>query len=243
MNAAVVHMAQETASGSRPLAPRAWVGWRSKRTSMRHRLDVSSWNVSFGIDDDGRAMRSFNLNFGSSELIATLALVASVVSLLIAWRTGRHSTKITTYRSATDLTLDIDHIFVEHPTFRKFFYESVDVTNEPDNTRAQVDSIAELMLDCFECIWDIRATYSPVDRGSWGQYVLDMMDTSPVMKHMFEHRIGQDWYPALEDLKRANERGRLEARTIRTLRYARRLWMISAPPQPAASSERRSDSA
>jgi hypothetical protein len=172
-----------------------------------------------------------DLRFGSAELIATLALVASVVSLLISWRIGRHSTRITTYRSATDLTLDIDRIFVEHPDLRKYFYDNVSVIDERINVREQVDSIAELMLDCFECIWDIRATYSPVDRGSWGQYILDMLGTSPAMKRMFDDRVTQDWYPALRDLKTAEERGRLDAGSVRLVRWGRRMWQVSRPPE------------
>jgi len=169
-------------------------------------------------------------NLGSAEIISALALVASVVSLLVSWRIGRHSTRITTYRSATDLTLDIDKLFVEHPAIRKYFYNGEDVVNEQEETRARVESIAELMLDCFECIWDIRATYSAVDRGAWGHYILDMLCTSPAMNRMFEDRRSQDWYPALEDLKRAERRGRLEAQTVRSVRWMRRLWRAASPP-------------
>jgi hypothetical protein len=172
-----------------------------------------------------------DLRFGSTELIASLALVASVISLLVSWRIGRHSTRITTYRSATDLTLDIDHIFVDHPDLRQYFYDNVDVVDECIKVRERVDAIAELMLDCYECIWDIRATYSPVDRGSWGQYILDMLRTSPAMKRMFDDRMDQDWYPALLDLKRAEKLGRLEASSVRAVRWARRMWQVSTPPQ------------
>jgi hypothetical protein len=169
------------------------------------------------------------LSFGATELIAALALIASVVSLFVSWRTGRHSARITTYRSATDLTLDIDRIFVEHPDLRKYFYDAVDVTGENAEVQSRVNAIAELMLDCFECIWDIRATYSAVDRGAWGQYVLDMLKTAPAMKQMFELRIEQDWYPALEDLKKAEKSGRLETGSVRAVRWGRRMWKITAP--------------
>jgi len=179
------------------------------------------------------------LRFGSSEVIAALALAASVISLLVSWRAGHHNSRITTYRSATDLTLDIDHIFVQHPTLRKYFYGSEEVDGENEETQAQVHAIAELMLDCFECIWDIRASYAAVDRGSWGQYVLDMLSTSPVMCQMFESRTHQDWYPALADLKQAESKGRLKARTIRMVRWARRFWEASTPASPSADGSER----
>jgi hypothetical protein len=170
-----------------------------------------------------------DLRFGSPEVIAALALIASVISLFVSWRTARHSAKITTYRSATDLTLDIDRIFVEHPGLRKYFYEAVDTNAESAEVHSRVNAIAELMLDCFECIWDIRATYSAVDRGSWGHYVLDMLETAPAMKRMFEHRMQQDWYPALEDLKKAEKHGRLETGSVRAVRWARRMWKVTTP--------------
>lgn len=181
------------------------------------------------------------LSVGSSEVIATLALLASVISLIVSWRTGYHSTKITTYRSATDLTLDIDRIFVEHPTLRKYFYDGADVDDADEKTRPLVEAIAELMLDCFECIWDIRATYKAVDRGSWGRYVLSMLSTSPVMREMLKERAGQDWYPALADLKKASENGSIEARTIRALRWARRLWQAGSPEHQSTAKSLQED--
>lgn len=167
------------------------------------------------------------LSFGTSEVIATLALVASVISLLVSWRTGHHTAKITTYRSATDLTLDIDHVFVQHPALRQYFYANKDVTDADEDTQPLVEAVAELVLDCCECIWDIRATYSSVDRGSWGQYVLNMLSTSPVMRDMIKVRKG--WYPALDDLKKAERRGSVKARTVRAARWARRFWSESGP--------------
>ena len=179
-----------------------------------------------------------NFTFGSTEAIAALALLASVTSLVLSWRNAHHTARITTYRSATDLTLDIDHVFVEKPELRKYFYDGVDPAGETDDRKAQVEALAELMLDCFECIWDIRRTYSRVDRGSWGRFVLDMLGTSPVLSRLYGERSGQDWYPALDELMWAEANGKIDARTIQAVRWVRRLWGASTPepaPEPAAA--------
>ncbi|GCE77886.1 hypothetical protein [Cellulomonas biazotea] len=179
-----------------------------------------------------------NFTFGSTETIAALALLASVTSLVLSWRNAHHTARITTYRSATDLTLDIDHVFVEKPELRQYFYGGVDAAGESADRQAQVEALAELMLDCFECIWDIRRTYSRVDRGSWGRFVLDMLGTSPVLSRMYGERSGQDWYPALDELMWAEANGKVDARTIQAVRWLRRLWGASTPdpaPEPAAA--------
>ncbi|QAY70747.1 hypothetical protein [Xylanimonas protaetiae] len=159
------------------------------------------------------------LTFGSAEVIATLALVASVASLFISWRSQHHSAKITTYRSATDLTLDIDHQFLEHPELRRYFYKSAEPA---EGDVSSVEAMSELMLDCFECIWDLRKTYSPSDRRSWGRYILDMLDTSPAMKEMCEERLDDGWYPALYRLHQAKEKHQFEPRKVRLRSWVRR---------------------
>jgi len=146
---------------------------------------------------------------GPSQYISAAALLASAVSVLLAWRLGRRSARITTYRSATDLSLDIDKIFIAYPTLRPYFYDGLDDEDASDETRNQVAAVAEFMLDCFECIWDIRGTFSADDRRSWGYFVLDMLDASPVLKRTYVERSGQDWYPALDNLVDAEANGRL----------------------------------
>ncbi|QHT55028.1 hypothetical protein GXP71_02290 [Cellulomonas sp. H30R-01] len=179
-----------------------------------------------------------DFSMGTSEVIAGLALTASIISLLISWRSAHRSTKITTYRSATDLTLDIDHQFVEHPELRPYFYQGREPSDVDATLSARVDAMAELMLDCFECIWDIRKTYSAADRISWGHYILDMLGTSPAMQRMFAERRPQDWYPALDDLHRVADEGRLRPRWTRPW-ASRGGTATEAPsePLPVASTE------
>ncbi|MDM7832500.1 GNAT family N-acetyltransferase [Cellulomonas edaphi] len=149
-----------------------------------------------------------DLDLGPSQYIAALALVASAVSLVLSWRAGRRTARITTYRSATDLVLDIDRIFISNPQLRPYFYDGVDVDDQADDSN-QIAAVAEFMLDCYECIWDIRGTFSPEDRRSWGCFVLDMLDASPSLTRMYGERSVQDWYPALDNLMAAERSGQL----------------------------------
>jgi hypothetical protein len=181
------------------------------------------------------------LGLGSSDMIAGLALVASLISLIASWRTAHQAARITTYTGATDLVLDIDHVFVEHPELRKYFYDGEDLSHATEDNRAKVEAIAELMLDCFEGIWDMKATYTPVDRDSWGQYILDMMSTSPVMDAMYEERAKEAWYPSLDGLKREREEGSLRAGTVPVLRWAVRLWRSLLPISKSATQPKREE--
>ena len=151
-----------------------------------------------------------DLNVSPSLIIAMVAVVISALSLLFSVRLGRRSAHITTYRSATDLALEMDKIFVSHPRLRPFFYDGEDVSGQPEDTRHQVAAVAEFMLDCLECIWDLRDTYEPDDRRSWQRFVVDMLDASPPLGAMYRQRRGQDWYPALDNLMADEAEGRRE---------------------------------
>lgn len=143
----------------------------------------------------------------TSNFVAVAALLISAASALYAYRQGRRTLKVTTYHGATDLTLQLDQVFIEHPELRPFFYEGqppLDSGSGDDNLRYRVLAAAEYALDIFECIWDHRDTYDEADKESWRTWISDMLGASPVCSDLFlENR---DWYPALKALV-AEERG------------------------------------
>ncbi|HWJ83971.1 MAG TPA: GNAT family N-acetyltransferase [Cellulomonas sp.] len=147
-----------------------------------------------------------------AQYIPVAAFAASVIGVVIAWFLGRRSARITTYRSATDLTLDIDRIFIANPGLRCYFYDGAKATATTGSTRQQVLAVAEFVLDCFECIWDIRRTFSRKDRTSWGHYVLDTIAESPVLHDMYTQRSAQQWYPALDRLMKSAKKRRFKRR-------------------------------
>src|SRR5215207_10624185 len=92
-----------------------------------------------------------------SVIIASVALAVSGVAAGYSIRISRRSLVTTTYRSATDLTLELDRVFLERPQLRPYFYEG-----EPTPPRGHEDhhvvlAAAEFALDVCECIWDQKA--------------------------------------------------------------------------------------
>lgn len=154
-----------------------------------------------------------------SDFFALFAVLVAVGSALLAWQIGRHSLRITTYRSATDLMLEVDRTFVDHPHLRTYFHDGeICPAGHPDYNLVQ--AVAELELDVLECIWDSRDRYSKADQVSWAKYILGVLET-PAIKTMYEDPDNAGWYPTLDLL------------TKRTVPSHKHWWTrISRQPQP-----------
>jgi hypothetical protein len=135
-----------------------------------------------------------------AQSLSIVALLVSVISAVIAWRIGMRSLRITTYRSATDLMLEVDRVFVAHPKLPPYFYENrVCPPRHADYNL--VEAVAELQLDVLECIWDGRDNYSDDDRESWKKYIEATLDKSPALRTMRADPAKSDWYPTLNKLQ------------------------------------------
>ncbi|MGW7682842.1 hypothetical protein ACWGID_19045 [Kribbella sp. NPDC054772] len=134
-----------------------------------------------------------------AQTLAIIALLVSVASAAIAWRIGMRTVRITTYRSATDLMLEVDRVFIAHPCLRPYFYDD-QVCAKGDKDYDLVQAVAELELDVLECIWDGRDNYSYKDQVSWAKYIKDSLAASPALKAMHADAERANWYPTLDDL-------------------------------------------
>ncbi len=158
----------------------------------------------------------------AAETISVIALLVSMASAVTAWRLGEQSQRITTYRSATDLVLEVDRVFIDHPQLRPYFYEDT-VCPAGHLDKNLVDAVAELQLDVLECIWDSRDTYTSVDRDSWAQYIREVFAASPAIRDAYSANEG--WYPTLDLLFKeeppAPVQASVQARGLRLLRWSR----------------------
>ncbi|CAO5163148.1 conserved exported hypothetical protein [Frankia sp. AiPs1] len=138
---------------------------------------------------------------GTSNIVAVVALILSIGATVLSVSDARQNRTVTTYNSTTDLTLQIDRIFIEYPHWRPHFYDDRPVPeNMTDPDRCQVLAIAEFCLDILECIWDRKTEYSKQDLPSWRAWILDIFNLSPVLRSYFtEH---SSWYPTLMSLHR-----------------------------------------
>lgn len=166
----------------------------------------------------------------AATTIAVAASVIAVISLLVAWQQGRRSLRITTYSGATDLTLKVDAMFVEHPELRPYFSEAVPLSPAtPERTRQQVLAAAEFILDVLECIWDHHDEYDDDDRQSWWEYIVDFIQESPVLTEVFADLRARDWYPALDEA--------FTPSAERTVARRGDLWLRAAPRRTRAAGE------
>ncbi|MDV6297466.1 hypothetical protein ACWEQV_29080 [Rhodococcus aetherivorans] len=141
------------------------------------------------------------------NLISLVAALIAVISAGIAalfgwWQTRRmdQSLEVVTYNGATDLTLQIDRIFIEYPELRPYFYEGQSPIDQDETLRQRVDAVSEFALDALECIWDHREKYTEMDRESWKIWINEFMASSPRMRGLYEDHT--TWYPALEDARK-----------------------------------------
>ncbi len=125
--------------------------------------------------------------------LAVSALGVSLISVAVAVQTHRSSVSVSNYGDATELTLDIDRLFIEHPELRPLFYENAAVDASVDRNRAL--AVAEFVIDAFECLWDMAKTYEPVDRTAWSDYIADMFRQSPILRGFYD--ACPAWYPAI----------------------------------------------
>ncbi len=129
------------------------------------------------------------------------SLVATAISTVAVIRTEKRSISVTTYHSATELTLQVDRTFIEHPELRPLFYENV-LLEGSGHDAYLVLAVAELMLDVLECVWDQEREYSTQDREAWKAWILDVFASSPTIRDLYDE--ASAWYPTLSSLLRSS---------------------------------------
>lgn len=97
------------------------------------------------------------------------------------------------YQSLTSAMLDIDHLFIQQPSLRPYFYDGRSIPDDAEE-RQRVMATAELLCDFFD---DCTAQSHLLDEMSvkvWLTYAQSIARTSPAVRlHWTENR---DWYSA-----------------------------------------------
>jgi len=95
------------------------------------------------------------------------------------------------YQAVTDNMLDIDHLFIDRPHLRKYFYDNEPVP-EDETARDQVLAVAELFTD-FVDNHNTQSMHLPNTLiEPWTTYFQSMMCTSPALQNYWR-RYGS-WY-------------------------------------------------
>jgi hypothetical protein len=97
------------------------------------------------------------------------------------------------------LFLEIDHIMIEYPEIRPYFYHGKPAQSDDPN-RLRVESTAEVVLDVFEWVWHRQEGLNPDDKGGWLAYMLDTFCNSPALRE--HYRRSAAWYPVMTRMLR-----------------------------------------
>lgn len=115
------------------------------------------------------------------------------------------SLRIDASTSVASQVFAVDHIFIECPELRPYFYsdKEIDVDNPMYN---QAAAVAELLLDSFEAILLQMDKFPYVvvcSRKTWEEYVIDSFAASPLLRK----RLLQDpnWWP--EEILKMEQQG------------------------------------
>jgi hypothetical protein len=85
----------------------------------------------------------------------------------------------------SNLTLEMDKIFIEKPELRPYFYDGVDIKDDDKNYNLVV-AVAEYQIDYFDSAMT-QMDYLPEDqdskedRDTWNQYFADSFAHSPIL--------------------------------------------------------------
>jgi hypothetical protein len=105
------------------------------------------------------------------------------------------------YEQIASSMTQLDCVFIEHPEYRKFFYDSYPFEKVKNkNEEAAVLSVAEMFFDFMDLLFVLEKMSS--DSGArnevelplveWNTYFKDIYGTSPAMQHFLMHH--KNWY-------------------------------------------------
>jgi hypothetical protein len=134
-----------------------------------------------------------------ADYLSIFALLVSFASLAISIYFAKRGNENSAYDRATDLFLEIDRVFIEHPEVRLYFYGNQDL-QPGDPIAPKVEAVAELILDVFEWIWRRQRELSLKDQEGWRRYILERLDSSTALCDYYKKN--SEWYPIVERILR-----------------------------------------
>lgn len=96
-----------------------------------------------------------------------------------------------TYQNVSQIMLDIDHLFIDRPELRPYFYGNKSVEGN-DIDKERITSVAETIMDSFDSIYHQRETMPPQTYLAWLGYMRDIYGSSPALRDLLSRH--RDWY-------------------------------------------------
>lgn len=129
-------------------------------------------------------------------LVNLLDLIVVVVSVIVLFRqTGLmvKQTRASVYQSIAGQMIEIDRVFLEHPSLKPYFYEGKPLPPVGTSDYYQVMSIAEMLIDFIDSVMTQAPNMPDYPWSTWQAYFTDLLQASPALQFYWQRY--RKWYP------------------------------------------------
>src|SRR6266568_9415269 len=135
----------------------------------------------------------------SPEWVAAIGTWASVVvtliTLYVIWKQLRglkSSVQSSTTQNIYLHMIDIDRFFIDNPKMKPYFYSARSIDAADTEELAKLFSIAEMMVDYFDSVYQQRGCLTAETFNGKGQYMRELYSTSPTLQAYLDGK--DEWY-------------------------------------------------
>ena len=125
-------------------------------------------------------------------LFGNLVLIASVIVLGLQVRNGVRATLASVYQAMNDNMLQINHLFIDRPLLRPYFYGEQALTDETPEERERIEATAELFTNFIDNVLTQMPLLPSNLADPWRTYFSSVITSSPVLCDFWKRRRG--WY-------------------------------------------------
>jgi hypothetical protein len=121
-------------------------------------------------------------------LVGNFVLFLSVVLLGLQVRNGARATLASVYQAMNDDMLQINHVFIDRPSLRPYFYGKQELTDESAEERQRIEATAELLINFTDNVLTQMRLLPSNLAEPWRTYFASVTTSSPVLRDFWKRR-------------------------------------------------------
>jgi hypothetical protein len=121
-------------------------------------------------------------------LFGNFVLFLSMVLLGLQLRSGARATLASVYQAMNDNMLQINHLFIDRPSLRPYFYDGQELTDESAEERQRIEATAELFINFTDNVLTQMPLLPRNLAEPWRTYFAGVTSTSPVLRDFWRRR-------------------------------------------------------
>jgi hypothetical protein len=98
------------------------------------------------------------------------------------------------YQAVYEKMIDIDKFFIANPSLKLYFYCNSEKLPEDEIEKQRILSVAEMLVDFFDCIFYQREVMHPETFKAKAFYFGDLYNNSPAIRHYLNQDNLNMWY-------------------------------------------------